>query len=247
VPSREFKIVDVLKKSFAIYGKNFASFSILALVVNLPALHFIQENTALLRAGEIPAPNLWNSLTSVISSSLLGAALTYGTIMEMRGRHASLFQCIRVGLMRALPVLAVALVVGVAAGLPSLLLGIPGSLIGIFIMILLYVAIPVAVVENSRVLQSLARSRELTAGFRVHIFGLLLLLGAIALVAGMSVQKLFLGPSTGGELYVGAAFVTQVTVSILSAVMAAVSYNELRRIKEVVSLDALATAQVVNE
>jgi uncharacterized membrane protein len=134
-----------------------------------------------------------------------------------------------------------------AAGLPTLLIGTPGALVGIFVMIILYVAIPVAVVENAGVLTSLSRSNRLTAGYRWHIFGLLLLLGALALVAGMAIQNLLLD-LPGESVYVGAAFLMQVAVSIMSAIMAAVSYNELRRIKESVTLDAaLATAQVVSE
>ena len=247
VTQREFKIVDILWKSLSIYRKNFACFTLLAVVANLPSIHFIQENAAQLRAGELPSPQLWASLSGVLSTSLLGAALSYGTIMEMRGRRAGIMQCVRAGLMRAVPVLAVALLVGMAAGLPTLVLNLPGVIIGIFVMIMLYVAIPVAVVEQSGVLSSLARSRELTSGFRLPIFGLLMLLGAIALVVGMSIQELLQAGPEGELLYVGGVFATQVVVAIVSAVMAAVCYNELRRIKESVSLDALATAQVVSD
>lgn len=246
MPTRQFKIVDVLTKSFSIYGRNFVSFSVLALLVNLPAIHFIQDNAMSLRAGVLPAPQVWASLSGVISTSILGAALTYGSIMEMRGRHAGIWQCVRVGLVRAIPVLAVALLVGLAAGLPALLVGMPGAFIGIFVMIILYVAIPAAVVENSGVIASLKRSAGLTAGFRWHILGLLLLLGALALMGGMSIQEILLDLAEP-SLYVGAAFLMQVAVSIMSAVMAAVSYNELRTIKEATPLGSLATAQVVSE
>lgn len=247
VPQKEFNIVEILSKSLSIYRKNFASFTLLAVIVNLPSIHFIHENTTLLLADQLPRPQAWASLTGVLSTSLLGAALTYGSIMEMRGRHAGIVQCIRAGLVRALPVLAVALLVGIAASLPVLILSLPGAIIGLFVLLILYVAIPVAVVEQRSVLSSLSRSRELTSGFRLRIFVLLLLLGAIALLVGMALHQLLPQGPEGEHLYVGATFVAQTVVAIISTILAAVCYNELRRIKEAVSLDFLPTAQVVSE
>ena len=63
-------------------------------------------------------------------------------------------------------------------GLASILLLIPG----IVVLCMFYVAIPVAVVERMGASDALSRSKALTAGHKMTIFGLTLLSGLVFFV-----------------------------------------------------------------
>jgi hypothetical protein len=174
-------IGSVLSRTFSIWAKNLVPFAILALIVHSPVILY-----CLLAPAETSTQiSVFRRVTSFgpgVLSLVTSAAVAYGVFQQLRGRPASLGDCIGVGLRRLLPVLGVALCVGVLVGIGLILFVIPG----IIVACILYVSIPVAVVEKAGVGASLSRSARLTKGARLPVFGISLLLGLVLGAVGLA-------------------------------------------------------------
>tara|TARA_R110002096_G_scaffold408075_1_gene606977 strand:+ start:89172 stop:89903 length:732 start_codon:yes stop_codon:yes gene_type:complete len=237
----DFSIGSILGRSFSIFGKNIASFLVLGVLLHLPSIYIVFDLLAQIESGN------WDGETSflprligLLSGQLLAATLIYGTVMELRGMHAGVGKCIQVGLVRALPVLLTAIVAGLAIVVGFVLLIVPG----IIVMTILYVAIPVAVVERPGIMASLSRSSELTSGYRMRIFGLVfIIMGAAGLInyliSKQVTEAFFEDPSSIGTLLYAATGI-EIVVAILGAIISAVVYHDLRAIKDGVNIDELA-------
>ena len=162
-PAHEFRVGSVLVRGFSILARNVVPFGLLALAFTAPpyiyglAVEAPSDPTATAGTGDLAI-----FAADILLRYLLTAALVYGTIRELRGTHASLIECVRRGLGLVFPVVGVAILVGVATGLATLLLIVPGLIVAT----MLWVAVPVAVVERPGVTRSLSRSAELTKGYR---------------------------------------------------------------------------------
>ena len=225
-------------------------------------------NEWLLRQG------IGNPLTALFIGLLLGylvmASLVYGTFQHLKHQPVSFGECFAKGIALIFPVFGVALVTLLIIVLVFLVTAVPGAIviglmvaatdsvvigilggIGIlvpsaFVWVMLWVVIPVAVIER-RGLGSIKRSAQLTKGYRWRVLALLILVLAVAFAFGMSIT-LLTEPLMGGGVST-AYFTGQMTVqwlisgffSALSAVMAAVSYNDLRVAKEGVDTDQIAS------
>src|SRR5678815_3832515 len=104
---------------------------------------------------------------------------------------------------------------------------------------MLYVATQASVLERPGLLGALRRSRELTAGYKWQIFGLLFLLGVIGFVTNLILTgAMSATPHTVDDpfrnltnlMYVTVAH--QIVFGSLGAVMASVAYYLLRAEKE---------------
>ena len=256
-----FSIGSVLGRSFAIWGANFLAFFVISAIVHLPELVF---NYAALQGHIDVEARTVGSVTLLLSTifGLVGTgALAYGVFAQLRGEHASIGRCIAVGLSR-LPTLlwlavllflifmGIGLVVVIGGGIVGSLFGIIHPIVGAIVMLTivlgpllamycrLYVASPAAVVEQAGAVEALRRSGHLTEGSRKSIFGIIFVMGLI-LVAGMFV----LGFVTS-SLPALAIWLVQSIFSIawgsLSSTACAVTYHDLREIKEGVGVDQLS-------
>ncbi len=185
------------------------------------------------------------------------AAITYGTVQSLRGRKAGIGECLSRGLSVVGQVLGVAilgsLIVAVGAGIVYFILSfihdivgiLAAAIVGVAGFIVLWVAVPVAVIERPGIIASLQRSITLTAGYRWHILGVFLLLFVIAIaivvaigivVAIISVISSGLGGIVSFLLNVGFSLV----ITALAATLAAVGYYSLRVAKEGVDIGEIA-------
>ena len=119
--------------------------------------------------------------------------------------------------------------------------------IGVVVMILLWVAVPAAVVERHGVLASLSRSLELTKGSRWKILVIFLLLGSWVLVVALFfgvilTSELGSAVGAGSNLVILAGFIVTVFYTVLWAVLSAVSYHDLRVVKEGIETKDIAAA-----
>ena len=237
----EFSIGSILGRSFSIFGKNIVSFLLLGVLLHLPSIYIVYDLLAQIDSGS------WNGEGSILprliglfSGQLLAATLIYGTVMELRGMHAGVGKCIQVGLARALPVLLTAIVAGLAIGVGFILLIVPG----IIVMTILYVAIPVAVVERPGIMASLSRSSDLTRGYRMRIFGLVFVVmgtaGVISYLISKKVATAIIDDPSSIGTYLYASTGVEIVIAILGAVISAVVYHDLRAIKDGVNIDELA-------
>ena len=184
---------------------------------------------------------------------MLTAVLVFGTIRQLRGGVASMGEMLHGGLTCFPLVLGVTILMTLFIGLPLVLINLPAiaspyllmltipvSLaVFAYLTVLMWVAVPAAVVERPGVIASLVRSAKLTAGYRPAILGIILLLYGLLLMAGL-VAGVFLevigNPTLTsiGELLLLAAFYT------CAAVISAVSYHDLRIAKEGDSVSGIA-------
>lgn len=230
----QFRVGTVMNKTFAILSHQFGKFMLLALLPMAPLLLLIfglAGSTQAPGAGFALAGALTGILTFVLQTVAQATSL-YGAFQDMRRQPFTIGQSLQIGFSRAVPVIGVAILAGLATGLGVLLFVVPGVIIGC----MLYVAIPACVIEKTGVSASLSRSVALTKGYRWQIFGLFLLVVVIALVGGLVLAKI------GGEGLVGQilSFAWQVVSTAFSAVLAAVVYHDLRAAKEGIDLDTLA-------
>ena len=233
---QEFRVGAVFSKSLSVLFANFFSFLTIAGVVTFPIIGLEYYQLQLEEAGTDPGfLPLIVMLLRVIINPLVTGALTFGVLQQLRNQGASFGECLSVGFSRLLPVLAVAIVVGLATGVGFLLLVIPG----LWIMCRMWVAIPVAVVERAGVRGAMSRSDELTEGSRWPIFGLWLLVVIINIGLGMVIG--IGGAATGQStiLFLGVSILSLFSTAWQASVQA-VSYYTLRSMKEMMDVDQIA-------
>ena len=239
------RVDAVLIRSFAITARNFAPFGVLALLFIAPTIVFqymmvsvAAEGTALFNLL-----SLVDLIVTTVLGNLLYAALVYGTIRELRGNGAGLVECVLGGLKQLWPVVLLGIVVGLLVAIGLMLFVVPG----VIIAVIYWVAIPASVVEGTRVGDSLRRSAALTRGHRWPVFWILLCLYAL-LFAGFAFAGilmagqwsiLFTAESSAGAILF-ASLLLWALYSILSAVAGAVTYHDLRIIKEGAGIERTA-------
>jgi len=247
----DFRAGRVLSRSFSTLFRNILPFGLLALVLTSPTyIYAILTGAGDPFAEEAASP--FQTIVITILEYLLSyaviAALVYGTMQHLRNEKVSVGDCFSKGLALMFPVLGVAVVSGLLTGLATLAFIIPGIIVGI----MLWVAVPVAVIER-RGLNSLPRSAELTRGYRWRIFFLILLLFVvmigISLVMGIATAVILgIGTSSDGGLttsaltgFIAIQWMFSAFLSALSAVLIAVSYHDLRVTKEGADTDQIAS------
>ncbi len=243
----EFSAGSVIGRSFAIWLKNLVPFTLLSLIVFSPLFGY----TFVFSSGELTVERIQRytliimPLTMVLGFIATGA-MTYGVFQQLRGQPASIGKCLGVGLARMFPILGVGLMMGLAlmAGLIALIVP------GLIVLAMLWVAVPVAIVERPGVLASLSRSAELTKGHRWSAFGVIFLVLLVNWGVGQIVQKIFLGDLHGMtadqiihalKVFLVANVVQSAILAPLQAVSTAVGYHDLRVAKEGVQIDQLAS------
>jgi hypothetical protein len=227
-----FRIGVVLSKTFDLLIGQFGKFALLTLVPMIPILAL-----ALVALGRPPAAAAFGVLGAITAlltfflSIVAQATTLYGAFQAMRGQPFTIGRSLQIGLGRAVPVIGVALLVGLAAGLASLLLVVPG----LIVWCMYYVAIPVCVIEHPGVMASTSRSAVLTKGYRWSIFGLLLLVSVVSVVVSVVLTRLG-GGIVGALLH----FAWQIVSTTFFAVLVAVVYHDLRVAKEGIDIESLA-------
>ena len=240
--TREFSIAATFRLSLAAWARNVVPFTLLTAIVYLPLVGWGVSVTR--GAPELHALQMFAGLSGAIVAilnTLLSAALTYGVVMELREERASIGACIVVGLKRFLPVIGVSFLVTLAIVGGTLLLLIPG----IIVTCMLYVAIPASIVERPGLLGALRRSRDLTRGHRMQIFGLYLLSALVIGISGTILQRVVLGDAAAATparwpTFVYAELGRRVVVGPFAAVIPAVAYFLLRQEKEGAPVNQLA-------
>jgi len=232
-----FRVGDVLSKTFSVFGSKLGSFFLLAFIPLIPALAVRLLALVAPHAGpQASAATAYDGLSSiliVILGAVAQATTLYGAFQQMAGRPFSIGQSLGVGFGRALPVFGVVLLAGLLTVLASILLLVPG----IIVLCMLYVAVPVCVIERLGVTASLNRSALLTKGYRWQIFGLLALVTIINIIVQIALGLLGSATLWGGLLN----FCWLAIATAFGAVLVAVVYHDLRATKEGLDIDNLAS------
>jgi hypothetical protein len=239
---------SIIKRSFAIYLKNFVPFTSVMAVMHVPIIIYVyltlQDGPQAFIANS-QRFNIITTLGSLVLTMIATGAITYGTVKELRGQHAPLMNCIGVGFAKLFPVIGTAMLFGMALVGGFILFVIPG----IFLLCMLWLAIPSVVIEGNGGMAALKRSKALTDGYRGQIFTVLAVLFIINLVVVKLLERLML---SGADLasqdtimtHIGQTMMLSFGVGILfsaaTAVANAVTYHDIRLEKEGVDAEALA-------
>ena len=240
-----FEVGDVLSSAFSVLIKGFVPFFLIGLIVYIPL--FLLVTVAVSTADPLLFSLL--ALLGWIFSYLVAGAITYGVVQALKGNEISVGESLSVGFQRMFPVLLVSFVVGLCVLAGLLLLIVPG----VMLAVMLFVAVPAAVIEKPGIFGAIDRSMELTKGFRWQIFfiALIIFVGSMALSlvttgGGGTVMDLdpevepmvIAEPSLGAHLL---SMFMQMVVSLFSAVASSVVYYRLRQVKEDADIDDLAS------
>jgi len=249
--SENFRIGKVFGDTFSVVGRKLdlwiglaALFSalptlILQFLILQPMLGaaLTDPNMAMTDPGMVwktATVSMASGLVFLVLSALLQSSLIRATIEDLNGKRPSMGDCIGTAVSVLLPALGMSLLIGIGVGIGFILLIVPG----IILLLRWCVAVPVLVQERQGVFGSMGRSAALTKGSRWALLGLFVILIVAAIiiqwVAGIVV--LALGATVGLVL----SALVQGVVSMLVSTATAVSYVELRQVKEGTSVAELA-------
>lgn len=245
---REFRVAEVLRTTFAVYGQNLRCLVLLVLITFAPLLVLMAfnpppdppdlplptqdpEQSREVMAAFLPAWKdfylsfAWYWMALSLCAFWLQGAVAYVVVRALRSNPPTLRQALWQS-WRAIPcVFVVALLMTLAIAFAALLFLVPG----IIVALMLWVAIPAAVVER-RYGSALRRSYDLTLGHKGPLFGLMILLFIFQTACTLVLPAIAtdLAPRFAPLIE---AVVTAATGSV-SAVVYAVCYHDLRALKE---------------
>lgn len=229
-----FTIGDILGRSLSIFRRNFGALILLGGLIMLPylvaLLTNIQHPNAVLGAaigGRMTSSDrLWTFLLPVLQT-VAEIAVVSGTLMELSGQPVRVVEMVRNAAKRFWPTLGVVILQGFGVVIGLVLLVVPG----LIALTMLYVAVPVCVIEQRSATASLNRSAALTKGHRWSVFGLLLVVilgGAVIMLLVEQVALMTAGPI--GQAI--AEYLEQVAYIPFTAIVGTVLYQALRTAKE---------------
>lgn len=243
---KAFSVGDIIKTTLAVYFNNLSAFLPLSLIVLLPTflIVLLPESSSYNNPPILPGPDadpvaayeamfpfyivsVREGLVGLVCGFLLHAALAYGVVRHLRGAHVGFLASFVQFAGYAVAVLSVSVIVTVATTVGFLFFIVPG----VWLIIVLWVALPALVVERGG-LRAIARSAELTRGFRWPIFGLAVVLVAAQVVVGNVAGWLVDALLTNAFLTWCALQFVVVVMGGIYATAVAVTYHDLRVLKE---------------
>jgi hypothetical protein len=243
--SGKLDIGRVIQQLFAVLGRNFVTFLVLSIIlVGLPAVVTGYLQLTYLTAGQTFSwQTVLGALVTGLGALILQGTVIYATVTDLNGRRASIADCLSIGLRSFLPLLGIGILWYLAILCGLVLLIVPG----LMILVAWAVCIPAYVAERPTLTGSFGRSAQLTRGNRWRIFALMILY-FVALIIVEAVLGVFGAAGRvaegGGMPFLQAIIVTPI-VSVANAMIGAtgtaVLYVELRRIRDGVGAESLAS------
>jgi hypothetical protein len=238
-PQGSLGIGDVLGKTFSVFFSNLLPFTLLTGITMAPLL-ILEGYTA--EMGKTPGtptpqmlvPLLLFALFSILCPYLATGAITYGVFQQLRGKDATIGDCLGRGLSALLPVLGLALVQGFAVAFGLVFCLIPGLLLAVRWA----VSVPAMVTERTGVGESMSRSTFLTEGSRWQVFCVLFVLAVLQFGSGFVVGLL---TAKNPNLRLTLSALESLFTVGLSATGSAVMYYRLRSLRESIDVDQIAS------
>lgn len=245
--SGPFDLGRVLQKTFEAIRQNWVVFLAASfLLIGIPSLisgYGQTNNTLATPFAGYTFIFIGGGLT-LVGSYVLQGMVVFAAVNGFNGKSVDLGSALSTGLRFFFPLLGLAILMGLALFLGYLLLIVPG----LILTVMWVVASPALVVENRGILDSFQRSRDLTRGNRWMIFALLVVYVVLSWMIGWIVMAV--GAAAGGSFATASAFwgvamvltpVVNILTGVVSSAGVAAVYYELRRSKEGVSPEQLAS------
>lgn len=236
----EFTVGSVLSNSFKLFFKNFGFMFLVGFLAALPLMGVTleSENFILTFGGFI---------LYIFAIFLMQGIVVYAVYQGLSGQTVNFSESLAVALKRILPLLGVTFLTGFIVMFGYVLLIIPG----IIFTLMLWVAVPICIVEKGGVGDALRRSKFLTDGYKGTIFFIVVVTGLIGgifsgLQSGFGLLLVTSGITESDPMIaqtvmaLGSTAFTGIS-SAFSAVVVTVGYYSLRHEVEGVAVEDLAT------
>ncbi len=251
-PLGHIQIGSIFSRSFSIIRKCFGKFFILCLIpaiINLVAGFYFEKNISYFKATDQFALVLTCTfgfiIVSTLISSVVQGGITFGSYQILISKVFSSQDCLSYGVRRLGAIIGTSFIVSLCMAIGYIAFVIPG----VVALCALAVAIPVCVIERLGPIGSFQRSVELTKGNRWRIFCILIILHAlIGIIGYLSTGIDYVIQSLTGLDLVSTKLFTitmvlnlgvEVFQMILSSIVVAVIYFDLRSIKEGTNIEML--------
>jgi hypothetical protein len=234
VAEREFRVGDTMNKAITMLSRNLLPFSIVTGVAALPQVLLFERHTGATQTGWDIAWILIGVVLTIVLSALSQATVLYGAFEGMRGGQVDILASFQYAWRRFVPVIGVAILSAMLAGLASIALIFPGFML----LTMWYVATPACVVERIGPWNAMMRSQFLTKGHRWKVFGFVIVLSIIGIVGSGMVEAVALG--VGTTIGMVLKLIWSAFYGAFSAIVVVVMYHDLRVAKEGVDTDQIA-------
>jgi hypothetical protein len=233
-----FRIGDVFNRSFSVFSRHAITFIVITAVAYIPIYIFAFAQLGTTSANFSTSAAILGGLSLIaliICSVVAGGAVLYCVVQDLRSTPFAVGDAVQVALRRLLPMIGVAICVGLLSVLGLILLVVPG----LMVICMYYVATPVCIAENEGVFNSMSRSALLTKGHRWQIFGVLILIWIVSAVITGVIE--LLGSGLGAIPGFILTQVWQVVAGAFGGVVSGVLYYHLRVAKEGVDINQIAS------
>lgn len=235
----DFNIGEVVNRTVKTTQRNIGVFiGLSAILVGAPAffIGLFQSDPANV-SGTLAIAGIVAMLVNFVTTYILQGAIIRGAIVDFNGGRANFADCMQTGLRHAAALFGIAILItfGVMIGMVALIVP------GIIVAIMWAVAVPVRIVEDTGIMASLRRSRELTKGARWNLFWLFLIYVVVSMVVSMVSAVPFAFAAESPILLAFLNVVITVILSVIGAVGVSAVYYELRSKKEGIGAEQLAS------
>lgn len=242
-------IMDVISTSIKVFTENALVYLILsAVLIGVPYLVYSLILISVVEGGVSPLDPgflVWSTLGSFVTmlfSLLLQATVIITTINQLNGRMIDFMTAINQALKHIVPLFILSILLGLGFTIGFMLLVVPG----ILLMLIWAVVVPAYVAEDIQMMSAFGRSAELTKGQRLRILGLVVVVMIIGLILSFALGLLSgvsaLDPMSRFTL-TSAIFstVSQIVMSVLFTIGAAVLYLKLRYLKDGADVSSISS------
>lgn len=255
---RPLTLGELLDRAFQLYRSHFKLFAGIAAIAYIPL--FVMRTAILwlprLTSMPVIAATAVGYLVFMVMALLGFAAATSATIMAVSATYLDRPITLREAYGRVsgilLRVCGMMMAIGIAVTFGLVFLIVPGVILGLMWAL----AIPVAVLENAGFSDSLARSRDLTAGHRMRVFAIFLLYYALIMALDAAILApigvvLAIKHGPAGMLSVAPAiavasaignYVIEVLVTPVITICLSIMYYDERVRKEAFDIHLMMTA-----
>lgn len=233
----------LVRRAATVLRENLPTFLLLSLVLGgLPLAAFTYLSA---RLGDGTAasidPNAWgfwgvSFIAAMFCGLLLNAAVIHGALRRLNGHPVAIRDSLGAAFNQLHVLLPLGVLTGLGIALGYVLLLIPG----VILSIAWSMTVPIRIAERTGVLQSMARSRELTSGMRGRIFGLMAVYTIARVAVGWLVGQLASALDSASFQMLASALVETLAALVASVGLASI-YCELRWTKEGTPAENLAS------
>lgn len=219
---------EMFGKGFGMFFDNFLPLIGISVIMFVPLAFFeylltkesFKMTLILQSTGELPTSYLGTLFLSVgiiiLETLLVSSVLTYYISNRVLHKEESFGSVLKRALKKIVPLLGLSIVASLMIMLGMLFLIIPG----IIMALSLSIVVPVMLLEDKGIMDSIRRSRELTKGAKGRIFWVMFLQGVLIVILSLILQKIAM--SIAGGMILSGGFDTFILILFLFSAVSSI-------------------------